>query len=469
MRKITIIKVFLLFSLVLITTNCATEEIGRENTKTAAEAKMWFDNNKSNYNETVLKFVNELQWENSIVSNGEIGEVIEVPFTLANNLSTTNTDAALFNDHHRLMFVKDENKEFKLFYVQIFSNDKNYDILDANYNYYTIKDNFDGEVYVQELSSSKGTRLEFANGKKVQQSLTTKMQEYHCVYFGYWSSGGSFTALYEVGCYGGGGGNGVPSGGGEINNPGPGYGGGSSSTPSNSCPAGYVYKFGECILDQRIFNELTGKAKCLNDLLNKNGDSFIQNLLAKFEGVSKYNISITSKDKVTSSKNGVITEINGRTFPPVDNLIKIEISTSKADSNSALDVARTILHEYIHADIFRKIGTILKTDTDKESLDFKTTYEAYREQHSTIAVLYLNGMKEALKGFHKTVLIDDYNKYTQYYNEEPSDAFYEALAWGGLKDADVKAWADLPAEKKEAIEALAKRVPMLSKAAPCTN
>lgn len=57
-------------------------------------------------------------------------------------------------------------------------------------------------------------------------------------------------------------------------------------------------------------------------------------------------------------------------------------------------------------------------------------------------------MKEALKGLCKNLLIDDYSKYTQYYGEEPSDAFYDALSWGGLRDANVKAWADLPTDKK---------------------
>jgi hypothetical protein len=217
----------------------------------------------------------------------------------------------------------------------------------------------------------------------------------------------------------------------------------------------------------QIIDQLTGKAKCLNDLLNKNGNSFVTTLLANFAGNSKFDISIVSKDKVTVTNNGVTEEINGKTIPPVGNLINIEISTSKANTNSSLDVARTILHEYIHADIFRKLGTNL--GTDKESLDFKTTYEAYGNQHSTIAILYLNGMKEALKEFHKTVLTDDYNKYTQYYGEVPSDEFYEALAWGGLKDANVKAWTDLPATKKASIEALASRVPMLSKMTPCSN
>ena len=66
------------------------------------------------------------------------------------------------------------------------------------------------------------------------------------------------------------------------------------------------------------------------------------------------------------------------------------------------------------------------------------------------------------KAFHKNVLIDDYNKYTNYFDETPS-----AMAWSGLRDNNVKAWVGLPAEKKAAIEALANRVPKLSTIAPC--
>ncbi|MFE3868413.1 hypothetical protein ACFX5E_10055 [Flavobacterium sp. LS2P90] len=217
------------------------------------------------------------------------------------------------------------------------------------------------------------------------------------------------------------------------------------------------------VIDVQITNELTGKAKCLNDLLDKNGDSFVKNLLANFEGESEFNIQIVSKDNVFSTETGL--EINGKTLPPKNNVIVIEISTSRTNLNSSLDAARTILHEYIHADIFRKLNTT--SGTTGERLDFKNTYEAYGNQHGTIAGLYLNSMKEALKGFHKTALIDDYNMYINYYGEAPSDAFYEALAWSGLRENNVKAWADLPAEKKAAIEALASRVDRFSRTVPC--
>ncbi len=159
-------------------------------------------------------------------------------------------------------------------------------------------------------------------------------------------------------------------------------------------------------------------------------------------------------------------EVNGHTLPPINNVIVIEISTSRINDNAALEGARVIFHEYIHADIFRKLNTLYNTSG---TTDFKKMYEVYENQHGTMAELYLNSMKEALKEFHKNVLTDDYNKYINYYGEAPNDAFYEALPWGGLRDNDVKAWVDLPAEKKIAIEALANRAILLSKTVPCLN
>jgi len=202
------------------------------------------------------------------------------------------------------------------------------------------------------------------------------------------------------------------------------------------------------VFDVEIIDELTGKAKCLNALLDKNGNSFVQNLLANFEGKSEFNINIVSKDIVTNKdENGIVKEINGKTtYVPGSTSITIEINTSRIDNTSALDAARTILHEYIHADILRKLNTQYPSTGD---LDFKKTYEAYGNQHGAMGALYINSMRDALKEFHKNVLTDDYNKYTNYYGEAPTDAFYEALAWGGLRENDVKAWVDLSAEKKQ--------------------
>lgn len=210
---------------------------------------------------------------------------------------------------------------------------------------------------------------------------------------------------------------------------------------------------------------LIGKAKCLNDLLTKNGNLFVHELLANFQGNSEFNINIVSKDNVfKQDDNGNLKEVNGATFPPSNNAILIQISTSRSNNQTALDAARTILHEYIHADIWRK----LSTTNNVVATDFKKLYDLYDSQHGAMAGLYLNSMKETLKEFHKNALTEDYNKYVAFWGHEPSDAFYEAMAWGGLQENDVKDWVNLPDEKKKEIIALAnKENAYLTKNAPC--
>jgi hypothetical protein len=225
------------------------------------------------------------------------------------------------------------------------------------------------------------------------------------------------------------------------------------------------------LVDDKIDDSgLTGKAKCLNDLLSKNGNVFVQKLLANFQGDSKFDINIVSADKVFyKDDNGNLIEVNGNTkYDPKESLtqITIQISTSRSNDQKALDAARTILHEYIHADIVRKFYTPEQIKNGAPS--FKTVFNDYGNTHGTMAGLYLNSMKEALKDFHKNALTDDYNKYVAFWGHEPTDAFYEAMAWGGLQENDVKDWVNLPDEKKKEIIALAnKENAYLTKNAPC--
>ena len=69
-------------------------------------------------------------------------------------------------------------------------------------------------------------------------------------------------------------------------------------------------------------------------------------------------------------------------------------------------------------------------------------------QHNTMAELYINSIRDALISFHKSVLVGGYNYLTNNGANPLPDSFYEALAWQGLKDANVKAYTDLPNFKK---------------------
>ncbi|BDU25266.1 hypothetical protein FLGSB24_20100 [Flavobacterium sp. GSB-24] len=409
--------------------------------------KNWYGLHKNELNSPIFEYIDALEWENAIISDGADGVVIEVPFTLQSQLQSSNEKASLFNDHHRLMFLKNDQNKFRVFYVQIFTDSKQSNVDNNNFNYYNINENFDGKVFLQDLSNGVNTQLQFKDGNKVLPSQTAKMREeaITCVWIGWWKEDG-FHPIQLLYCEGGG-----PTGEEDIP-PSYGGGGGAGSNPGASTP-----------VKPQIIDNLTGKAKCLNSLLSSNGNNFVQNIFNQFAGNSEFNIQIVSLPNVYSSTTQ---EVNGTTsFDKVNRLITIEISTNRLDGLAALESARIILHEYIHADIYRKLNTTNSNDIDASN--FKQVFETYENQHNAMAQVYLSSMKDALKAFHKTVLSADYNNYTNYYGEEPSDAFYEAMAWGGLKDSNVKAWTDLPEDKKTSINSLASRVPILGKTVSC--
>ena len=223
------------------------------------------------------------------------------------------------------------------------------------------------------------------------------------------------------------------------------------------CGDGYEYDatLGECVLvEDQIFNdELTGKEKCLNNHLDKKGNSFVKNILENFEGESEFDIKIVSKDKVFPNNVSTGDGVNGITKYSIgSSLINIEISTSKLSNMPALAAARTLIHEYIHADMYRKLHTKYPTQGD---LDFKKTYQEFKNgnfqaspQHESMAELYVNSIKNALQDFHKNVLADDYNYLTDNGTNPLPDSFYESLAWQGLKNHNVQAYIDLPDSKK---------------------
>lgn len=214
----------------------------------------------------------------------------------------------------------------------------------------------------------------------------------------------------------------------------------------------------EVDFEDRIINELVGKEKCLDEHLKESGNNFVQDLLANFEGDdSEFGINIKSKDQVFyTDENGNTIEVNGKTrYTSTSNIIKIEISTSKVQNNRALQVVRTLLHEYIHADIFRKLNTQPPSNDD---LIFRNTYNSFEDNnfeptpaHETMASLYVNSMKEALKSYHMTVMTGDYN-YLSNNGQLDLDNFYEALAWQGLKNHNVEAWQNMPQNQKDEID-----------------
>lgn len=260
-----------------------------------------------------------------------------------------------------------------------------------------------------------------------------------------WECGDGDSGLLEVkggddDCYGSGGSTGGSSG---IND-----GNGPIDPREEECEPGHTFVDGECIPDNleedKIdSSELIGKSKCLNDKLNENGNNFVNDLLKKFKGKSEFDINIKSvKNVYSKNRKEYVNAITS--YKKGDRNINIQISSEKISNMSVLSGIRTILHEYIHADIYRKLNTKDNQDED-EVKEFKETYLKYKreEHHNSMATLYIGSMTQSLKAIHKKILSREYNYLLESYGVETLDNIYESLAWQGLKNHKLDAWKNL--------------------------
>ncbi len=129
--------------------------------------------------------------------------------------------------------------------------------------------------------------------------------------------------------------------------------------------------------------------------------------------------------------------INAETSAPDNYLITITFNTNNLD-RPALSIARTFIHEMIHAEIFRKLLSVAQapniTLTQSQVIqlrnDYPGLYDYYMRwnwnipqgqspsnaQHEAMSTHYRGIIEQALRDFDNT----------------QSDAVYEALAWTGL-------------------------------------
>jgi hypothetical protein len=192
-------------------------------------------------------------------------------------------------------------------------------------------------------------------------------------------------------------------------------------------------------------------ADCIYEkLLSING---FKDLASKFEGLgTEFDVLL----KIGTTKS---VTANGQTWYKGPNQ-PIEITFNVDRMNrSALEVARTIVHEMIHAEMYRALNTQGLEDSD---LSFKETFEEYTRQffgdedihHSYMADYWVDKMANMLELIHPQLGylgLNDFLSPWAYPTGIPKD-FYKALAWEGLKDEDVRAWNNKTAEQKDQIE-----------------
>ena len=175
----------------------------------------------------------------------------------------------------------------------------------------------------------------------------------------------------------------------------------------------------------------------LNCITNKMSLNRFINEIAKFKGTDSDPANTTLKLGPLSDPNGQMKNLGNGNY-------EITIN-SNADNLSRPDllIAKTILHELVHAEIeegLRKKGVI--TWDNDFGRNFDTYVELYKgnedQHHAYMAEQLLNKMGTTLMNIHKNQFPEDYEKFLAYKrrngefpNGIPLD-FYKNLCWEGL-------------------------------------
>ncbi|NLP59349.1 hypothetical protein [Lutibacter sp. B1] len=221
-----------------------------------------------------------------------------------------------------------------------------------------------------------------------------------------------------------------------------------SGLESNSFTFDDAQNFAKLVLDNcgaevdyvnKIIDNLTGKADCVYKKLQNN--SLLSKTLEKFIGEKtpvhlilndKSNLRVDDDDPTSSL-------VNGKTYYGSSFYITITLNTEQSNNRPSLAVVRTILHEAIHAEIFRKIKTnsgILYSNgiwklPDGSRADYPSLFDAYNEDPK-------NPYHNYMAKYYREAIISGLKEYAIQIGETHSDQFYEDMAWNGL--LDTKEW-----------------------------
>ena len=244
----------------------------------------------------------------------------------------------------------------------------------------------------------------------------------------------------------------------------------------NNCSEDAQEEVIEALLDEyddyKIINELEGKALCVYNKLKKLKGGFKESI-KKFDGefpvahlkFESAPLDGTTKGSTIPPLNGTAGDVNS---PDYQILIQINNKNNiyGHPQRPNLLLAKTIIHEVIHAEIFRKLLSLAKqghldfTGMSAEEQtnymlsirdNFPGIYDYMRRlnnwQHQQMATHYREAIARLLQEFDTGVAVP---------NSQQPQQLYMDLSWEGLiykDDPDaVIAWVNLPQAERDRIE-----------------
>lgn len=203
-----------------------------------------------------------------------------------------------------------------------------------------------------------------------------------------------------------------------------------------------------CYDDYQIINELTGKALCVYNKLKSSSNGF-KNAIKKFDGdFPVAHLKFEIDDTMSSNTKKAITR------PPENYVIDIvlngnPIKDASYQKRPNLLVAKTIIHEVIHAEIFRKILSLANDNGEIDValaeqmlqqgdypgiLDYYTRFGINGFQHQQMAAHYRETIGRILQEFDTGIAVPD--------NQQPSQLYLD-LAWEGLIYSNIAEWQSI--------------------------
>ena len=380
---------------------CEKEQITFED-PTVINAKNWFQLNKVENNFELLNYVNYIDWKNAKSFTDESTKVLEIPLILEENIRlNSDKDFTLYNR----LIIKEviETGKLSSFIVNIFvRNSKLNDIDDLNY--FNIPVDFSGKIIIMNTNSRSIYLNTIFNGESKNKDLIAKAPAV-CY---------EIIELFDTGPP-------RPTGikfcdtSGNVENL-------STSSPNYPQHGGNRGGSSTSSTDNyKIIANLTGKAKCVYDkMVNSKGNInwILENFKDKNGKPSEFNLVLQMSTTLGN-------ETNASTATPkqsgIYNTFVISINSKTLSGRTSLGLARTIIHEGIHARLWEFAYRNGKTIS---SNDFPGVYEYMRIygenwDHQQMAGHYRQTIAKGLK---------------QYDNAKRSDTFYDALAWEGLSE-----------------------------------
>lgn len=194
-----------------------------------------------------------------------------------------------------------------------------------------------------------------------------------------------------------------------------------------------------------ITEDLDEKSLCV--FLNlQNTSSGFSSLLKDFDTSFEVEYLIYETQDLNSSRNA-------KTLPPENYSITIQINNNRLNRPN-LSLARTLIHETLHAQMFRELMDILQNGGDLDGLTVREWKEKLSTGDPDIYNYYAKYGNDGLNDMQHEQIADNYISTISSFLEEFQPGFaesiYESLAWEGLMGTD--AWNKLDGDIQDQIK-----------------